>query len=447
MRSIVVSSSPVTSTLSEPTSETASSSMRRDIASAVVPSASASSSLRRAAAVQADEALAGLGDVALPAAQRARRPVVAAQLVEHRAVDPGPRELLERGALVGVVAVDRADQRLEAAGDEVLDLAAGRDLADLLVDDVLDHRREREHQAVAHPPVTGRVVLPPQLQRSLGGDALRRGFSRSLDRRSVFEGESNGGRYRRWSGQSATEAGGARTSVQPPCRAACGGRQVGVARGCSGRCAPILADRAQAAPGLPMTRPPSFRASLDGSSPHWIHAATRRSAGARRPRRARRRALGAGDCRGYRELFARAGRARGRARVLPRAQAAARAGLGAAGVRRPPGPRRSSCSSRARPSRCSRRSPREPVLLNYAGVALYELWSLGARAGAVRGGAAPRSLARRTCGRNLEQVARRRRSAPPAGGRSMPRWRRSRARAAAWPAGLRRPPACGSACA
>ena len=41
--------------------------------------------------------------------------VVAAQLVEHRAVDAGPGELLERRPLFGVVTVDRADQGLEAA--------------------------------------------------------------------------------------------------------------------------------------------------------------------------------------------------------------------------------------------------------------------------------------------------------------------------------------------
>src|SRR5262249_61151382 len=85
------------------------------------------------AAVQTDELLGGLVDVAVPAAQRAGSPVVAAQLVEHGPVDPGPRELLERGALVRVVAVDRPDQGLQAARDEVLHLAARRDLARLLV--------------------------------------------------------------------------------------------------------------------------------------------------------------------------------------------------------------------------------------------------------------------------------------------------------------------------
>ena len=88
-------------------------------------SESASSSLDGRRPLLEVNCVAGAGDVALPAAQRARRPVLPAQLVEHGAVDAGPGELLERRALGRVVAVDRGDQRLEAAGDEVLHLAAG----------------------------------------------------------------------------------------------------------------------------------------------------------------------------------------------------------------------------------------------------------------------------------------------------------------------------------
>src|SRR5262249_8133769 len=69
------------------------------------------------AAVDAGEVAAGGLDVALPAADGARGPVLAAELVEDRAVDPGPRELLERRTLFRVVAVDGGDQRLEPAGD------------------------------------------------------------------------------------------------------------------------------------------------------------------------------------------------------------------------------------------------------------------------------------------------------------------------------------------
>src|SRR4029078_1117101 len=98
----------------------------------------------RPAAVDAGELLTHAGDVALPPAQRARRPVLAAELVEHRAVDARPRELLERGALGRVVAVDRGDQGLEAAGDEVLDLADGRQLTDLLEDDELNARADSD---------------------------------------------------------------------------------------------------------------------------------------------------------------------------------------------------------------------------------------------------------------------------------------------------------------
>jgi hypothetical protein len=112
--------------------------------------------------VDTGELLTHAGDVTLPAAQRARRPVLAAELVEHRAVDAGPCELLERGALGRVETVDRGDQGLEAAGDEVLGVAAGRQFADLLEDDVLDERRVRHHETVADLHVVGGLVLAPQ---------------------------------------------------------------------------------------------------------------------------------------------------------------------------------------------------------------------------------------------------------------------------------------------
>src|SRR3954469_18631188 len=121
--------------------------------------------------MDAGELVAHAGDVALPAAQRARRPVLAAQLVEHRAVDARPRELLERGALLRVIAVDRGDQRLETTRDEVLDLAARRELAHLLEDDVLDERRVSHHQAVADLKAAGRLVLAPERKGILRADA------------------------------------------------------------------------------------------------------------------------------------------------------------------------------------------------------------------------------------------------------------------------------------
>src|SRR5690606_37493873 len=77
--------------------------------------------LARPAPVDGGELGTGAGDVALPAAERARRPVLAAELVEHRAVDAGPDELLQRRALVRVVAVDGVDETLDPARDEVLE--------------------------------------------------------------------------------------------------------------------------------------------------------------------------------------------------------------------------------------------------------------------------------------------------------------------------------------
>src|SRR6185312_8711481 len=88
------------------------------------------------------------------------------------AVDPGPGVALQRGALLGVETVDATDERLEAAGDEVVDLAAGRDLAGLAVDDVLDHGGEGEHQAITDARVPGALVLRPQLHGLLSGATL-----------------------------------------------------------------------------------------------------------------------------------------------------------------------------------------------------------------------------------------------------------------------------------
>ncbi len=68
--------------------------------------------------------------------------------------------------LAGVVAVDRADQRLEAAGEEVLDLALRRHLAHLAVDDVADHRQEHEDQPVARLALAGPRWYSCQIART-----------------------------------------------------------------------------------------------------------------------------------------------------------------------------------------------------------------------------------------------------------------------------------------
>jgi len=112
-----------------------------------------------------DKPLAGGVDLALACPQAPRRPVVAAQLVEDRPLDPRPGELLERRPLCRVVAVDRGDQRLHAAGEKVVDLALGGDLPDLPVDEVADHRREHEDQPVPLAAIPGLLVFPPDPQR------------------------------------------------------------------------------------------------------------------------------------------------------------------------------------------------------------------------------------------------------------------------------------------
>ena len=161
MRSIVVLSSERIVLFSEPTSASASSSTRAPSCSVRHAGGGRELAAAGLAFVLGDEAVVRPVDRALGAAQRARRPVVAAQLVEHGAVDARPRELLERRALRGVVALDRADQGLQAAGEEVLDVTLRRDLADLAVDDVADHRGEGEDQAVPEPDVPGALVLLP----------------------------------------------------------------------------------------------------------------------------------------------------------------------------------------------------------------------------------------------------------------------------------------------
>ena len=128
----------------------------------------------RLAAVDGAERARGLGDLAVEPADRPRRPVLAAQLVEHGAVDARPQELLERGALGGVVAVDRGDERLEPARDVVVGLLVGGDLADLAVDDVLDQRRVGHDQPVPQPRIVRGLVALPEGQSLDLREPLRR---------------------------------------------------------------------------------------------------------------------------------------------------------------------------------------------------------------------------------------------------------------------------------
>ncbi len=122
---------------------------------------------RRAAVDRAELGLHA-AHITLPAAQRAGRPVAAAELVDDGAMDPRPGELLERRALLGVVAIERLDQRLEAGGDEVVDLAAGGQFADLAVHDELHERRVGQDEAIAQALITAGLVLVPELHRVLG---------------------------------------------------------------------------------------------------------------------------------------------------------------------------------------------------------------------------------------------------------------------------------------
>src|SRR4051794_192164 len=136
----------------------------------------------RAAAMEDRERLDDLLDVALPAAHGARRPVLTAQLVEHGAVNAGPRVLLERCALLRVVALDRVDERLQATGDEVLGLAASWHLAQLLVDDVLDQGGEGQDKAVTQRTIVRAAILAPEGEGVLRGHPACRATGRGGER-------------------------------------------------------------------------------------------------------------------------------------------------------------------------------------------------------------------------------------------------------------------------
>ena len=123
----------------------------------------------RRAAVPRLPLLAGALDGAARAAQRARRPVLAAQLVHDRAGYARPGVLLEGRALDRVEPVDRGDQRQQATRDQVVQLAVGRQLAHLAAGEVLDHRCVGQDEAVARGDIA--TLNPPAPQRlgALGG--------------------------------------------------------------------------------------------------------------------------------------------------------------------------------------------------------------------------------------------------------------------------------------
>jgi hypothetical protein len=115
--------------------------------------------------VQHEELVPRAGQVALPAAQRARRPVLAAELVEDRAVHARPGVLLEGRTALRVESVDGRDERLDATREEVVDLAPRRQLAHLPVHDVLDDAGVGQHEPVAQPRIAGAAVLRVYGQR------------------------------------------------------------------------------------------------------------------------------------------------------------------------------------------------------------------------------------------------------------------------------------------
>ena len=117
--------------------------------STVVPSSRRELQLGRHRAGAGEEGVAGPLDAPALAPDRARGPVLLAQLVDERAGDPCPGVLLEAGTLDGVETVDRLHQRHEAGRRQVVELAVSRELANLARGDVANHRRIRQDEPVA----------------------------------------------------------------------------------------------------------------------------------------------------------------------------------------------------------------------------------------------------------------------------------------------------------
>ena len=137
--------------------------------STVVPSSAASSSLGWHRAEAGEEGVASPLDPPALAPDRARGPVLLAELVDEGAGDARPGVLLEARALGGIEAVDRLHQRDEAGRREVVELAVRGQLAHLARRDVANHRRVREDELVA------RAGVPPLLPIAPERFGLRRG--------------------------------------------------------------------------------------------------------------------------------------------------------------------------------------------------------------------------------------------------------------------------------
>ena len=149
------SSAPRAGAFSEVTSERSMSSRLVRRSSTVVSSSAASSGLGRHRAGAGEVGVAGpLDPPALPP-NRARGPVLLAQLVDEGAGDARPGVLLEAGSLDGIEAVDRFHQRDEAGRREIVELAVRRQLANLARGDVANHRRVGEDELVT------RARVPP----------------------------------------------------------------------------------------------------------------------------------------------------------------------------------------------------------------------------------------------------------------------------------------------
>src|SRR5271154_1247674 len=79
-------------------------------------------------------------------------------------MDTRPRVLLQRGALLRVITLDRLDQSLNTTRQEILDIALRRHTTHLPVHDKPHHRHEHKHQTIPQHTIPRPPILQPNRQ-------------------------------------------------------------------------------------------------------------------------------------------------------------------------------------------------------------------------------------------------------------------------------------------
>ena len=131
--------------------------------------------LGRRRAEAGEEGVTGPLDPPALTPDRARRPVLLAQLVDEGAGDACPGVLLEARTLGRVETVDRLDQRDEAGRRKVVELAVRRKLANLARRDVANHRRVRKDELIARAGIPLFLPAAPEAFGLGRGETLSAG--------------------------------------------------------------------------------------------------------------------------------------------------------------------------------------------------------------------------------------------------------------------------------